>query len=142
MKKKKHENVKLKENVPRAILLREKPEECNISSSVPKQTYIFSIAGDVCLWYSIKYKTRGVPEVICAQRHKTNYMSPHNSRWLLDLSPPNNPINARALSLGTRRSLFSEVSRCNRMYILFTGRYIHTYFIGSSPQGFSESMLQ
>ena len=29
--KKKHENVKLKENVPRATLLREKPEECNIS---------------------------------------------------------------------------------------------------------------
>ena len=106
-----------------------------------KHTYSRSLETS-CLWYSIKCKTRGVPEVICAQRHKTSYMSPHNSRWLLDLSPPNNPINARALSLGTRRSLFSEVSRCNRMYIWFTGRYIHTYFIGSSPQDFSESMLQ
>ena len=29
---------------------------------------------------------------------------------LLDFSPPNNPINERALSLGSRLSLFSEVS--------------------------------
>ena len=57
LNEKKHENVKLKEDVPRAILLREKPDECNISSSVPKQTHIFSIAGDVCLWYSIKCPT-------------------------------------------------------------------------------------
>ena len=66
-----------------------------------KHTYSRSLETS-CLWYSIECKIRGVPEVICAQRHETNYMSPHNSRWLLDLSPPNNPINARALSLGTR----------------------------------------
>ena len=59
MKKKKHENVKLKENVPRAILLREKPEECNISSSVPKQTYIFSIAGDVLPLVFYKMQDQG-----------------------------------------------------------------------------------
>ena len=43
-----------------------------------------------CLWYCIKCQTRGVPEVICAQRHTTNCTSRHNSKWLLDL-PPNHP---------------------------------------------------
>ena len=33
-----------------------------------------------------------------------------SSRWLLDLSPQNNPINERALSLGPRLSQFSELS--------------------------------
>ena len=52
-------------------------------------------------------KRRGVPEVICAQRHTTNCTSRHNSKWLLDLTPPppptpNNPTNARALGLGPR----------------------------------------
>ena len=37
-------------------------------------------------------------------------MSRHNLRWLARLVPPNNPINARELSLGPRLSLFSEVS--------------------------------
>ena len=63
-----------------------------------------------CLWYSIKCQTRGVPEVICAQSHTTTCMSRHNSRWLARLVPHNNPINACALSLGPRLSLFSEVS--------------------------------
>ena len=40
-----------------------------------------------CLWYSIKCPTRGVPEVICAQRHTTTCMPRHNTRWLLTLSP-------------------------------------------------------
>ena len=40
-----------------------------------------------CLWYCIKCQTRGVPEVICAQRHTTNCTSRHNSKWLLDLPP-------------------------------------------------------
>ena len=54
----------------------------------------------------------GVPEVICVQSHTTTYMSRHNSRWLARHVPPpsNNPINARALSLSHRLSLFSEVS--------------------------------
>ena len=34
------------------------------------------------------------------------------SRWLLDLSSPNNPINKCALSLSPRLSLFSEVNCC------------------------------
>ena len=54
--------------------------------SFPKQMYIFSLDTSY-LWYSIKCQTRGVPEVICAQRHTTTCMSRHNSRWLLDLSP-------------------------------------------------------
>ena len=41
-----------------------------------------------CLWYCIKCQTRGVSEVICAQRHTTNCTSRHNSKWLLDLTPP------------------------------------------------------
>ena len=54
---------------------------------------------------------RKVPEFFCAQkRKKTTCMSRHNSRWLARLFPPNNPINERALSLGSRLSLFSEVS--------------------------------
>ena len=35
---------------------------------------------------------------------------------MLDLSPPNNPINARELSLAPRLSLFSEVSYSNSPY--------------------------
>ena len=65
-----------------------------------------------CLWYSIECQTRGVSEVICAQRHSTTYMPRHNIKWLLALSlppPPDNPINTRALSLGPRLSLFPEV---------------------------------
>ena len=56
-----------------------------------------------------KCQTRGVPEVICAQRCTTNCTSHHNSRWLLDLSPQTIP-QMRALSLGPRLSLFSVVS--------------------------------
>ena len=74
---------------------------------------IFSLETS-CLWYSTKCQLR-VPEVICAQSHTTTCLSRHNSRWLLDLSPPNNPLNARALSVGPRLSLFSEVS-----YWIFT----------------------
>ena len=95
LNEKKNENIKLKQNVPRAILLREKPEECksvhyrSSTSTVAfrsKRTFFRSLDTS-CLWYSIKCKTREVPEVICAQRHKTNYMSRHTSRWLLDLCP-------------------------------------------------------
>ena len=90
---------------------------------VPKQTYIFSLDTS-SLWYSIKCQTRGVPEVICAQRHTTTCMSRHNSRWLLTLTapppppPPNDPINARALSLGPRLSLFSEVGYINVKFLI------------------------
>ena len=66
-----------------------------------------------CLWYSIECQTKGVSEVICAQGHSTTYMPRHNIKWLLALPPPpapsDNPINTRALSLGPRLSLFSEV---------------------------------
>ena len=139
---KKHENVKLKENVPRAILLREKPEECksvrcrSSTSTVAfrsKRTYSRSLKTS-CLWYSIKCKTWGVPEVICAQRHKTNYMYRHNSRWLLDLSlqvcVPGYPSFPK----------WAIVTGC--IFCLQVDTYIHIYFIGSSPHGFSESMLQ
>ena len=44
--------------------------------SILKQTYIFS-HDTSCLWYSIKFQTRGVPQVICAQRHTTTCMSRH-----------------------------------------------------------------
>ena len=53
--------------------------------SFPKQTYIFS-PDTSCLRYSIKCQTRGIPEVICAQRHTTTYVSRRNSRWVFDLS--------------------------------------------------------
>ena len=94
--KEKHENAKLKVNVPRAILLREKPEECkSIVAFRSKRTHSRSLETS-CLWYSIKCKTRGVPEVICAQRYKTNYISRHTSMWLLNLppSPPPPPNNS------------------------------------------------
>ena len=145
---KKHENVKLK---PRAILLREKPEECksvcyrSSTSTVAfwSKTYILvSIAGDVLPLVFYKMQDQGSSwSYLCTKAQKKLHVL---SYFKVDCStcPPNNPINARALSLGLRLSLFSEVSYCNRMYILFTGRYIHSYFIGSSPQGFSESMLQ
>ena len=65
-----------------------------------------------CLWYSIKCQTRGVPEVICAKRHTTTCVSRHIHVFKVAarLVPPNNPISARALSLGPRLSLFSGVS--------------------------------
>ena len=110
--KEKHENVKLKENVPRAILLREKPEECkSIVTFRSKRTHSRSLETS-CLWYSIKCKTRGVPDVICAQRYKTNYISRHTSRWLLDLSPPNN----------SERSDFLISSRAKRAHSLLPAR--------------------
>ena len=43
------------------------------------------------LWYSIKYQTRGVPEVICAERHTTIACLVIYSRWLLDLFPQTIP---------------------------------------------------
>ena len=63
-----------------------------------------------CLWYSIKCQTRGVPEVICAERHIKTCVSRHIFKVAARLVPPHNPISARALSLGPRLSLFSEVS--------------------------------
>ena len=86
---------------------------------VPKQTYIFSLDTS-CLWYSIKCQTRGVPEVICAQRHTTTCMSRHNSRWLLTLTPPAAERShkcARA-QLGPRLSLFSEVGYINVKFLI------------------------
>ena len=70
------------------------------------------LAGYVFPLVFYKMSDRGVPEVICAQKHTTTCVSRHNSRWLLDFSPQKNPINARALSLGPKLSLFSEVSYC------------------------------
>ena len=88
--------------------------------AVQLQFFLFSLDTS-CLWYSIKYQNWGVPEVICAQRPTTTCMSRHWSRGRLDLSPPppphspaNNPINARALIMSPRLSLFSEVSYWNR----------------------------
>ena len=80
--KKKRKNVKLKEDVPGAILPREKPEECTvcyrkIQISVSKQKYIFSLDTSY-LSYSIKCQTRRVPKVICAQRHTTNITKQSN----------------------------------------------------------------
>ena len=112
--KEKHENAKLKVNVPRAILLREKPEEGkSIVAFRSKRTHSRSLETS-CLWYSIKFKTRGVPEVICAQRYKTNYISRHTSRWLLDLSPP--PPN------NSERSDFVISSRAKRARSLLPAR--------------------
>ena len=54
---------------------------------------------------NLKLKEDDVPGAILPQNNL--HVS---SRWLLDLSPQNNPINERALSLGPRLSLFSEVS--------------------------------
>ena len=56
-----------------------------------KRTYSRWIRLTPCLWYSIKCQTRGVPEVICAQKHTTTCMSGHNSRWLLTLCPETIP---------------------------------------------------
>ena len=46
-RKKKHENVKLKEDVPGAILLREKPEECKSVCSRSSTSIFFILAGYV-----------------------------------------------------------------------------------------------
>ena len=103
--KEKHENAKLKVNVP---------EECkSIVAFRSKRTHSRSLETS-CLWYSIKFKTRGVPEVICAQRYKTNYIFRHTSRWLLDLSPP--PPN------NSERSDFVISSRAKRARSLLSAR--------------------
>ena len=111
--------MKLKEDVPGRVYFEKNWKNANpcaipvqLQIGVPKQTYIFSLDTS-SLWYSIKCQTRGVPEVICAQRHTTTCMSRHNSRWLL-----NDPINARALSLGPRLSLFSEVGYINVKFLI------------------------
>ena len=122
--------MKLKEDVPGRVYFEKNWKNANpcaipvqLQIGVPKQTYIFSLDTS-SLWYSIKCQTRGVPEVICAQRHTTTCMSRHNSRWLLTLTPPppppppNDPINARALSLGPRLSLFSEVGYINVKFLI------------------------
>ena len=65
--------------------------------SFPKETYIFS-QDTSCLWYSIQCQTRGIPEVICAQRHTATCMSRHNLRWLLHLFPQTIPkMRARSV---------------------------------------------
>ena len=139
--------MKLKEDVPGRVYFEKNWKNANpcaipvqLQIGVPKQTYIFSLDTS-SLWYSIKCQTRGVPEVICAQRHTTTCMSRHNSRWLLTLTPtpcslwllltlthtppptpppppPKDPINARALSLGPRLSLFSEVGYINVKFLI------------------------
>ena len=82
----------------------------DLQISILKQTYIFS-HDTSCLWYSIKFQTRGVPQAICAQRRTTTCMSHHiKFKVAARLVPPNDPINACALSLGPRLSLFSGVS--------------------------------
>ena len=70
LKEKELEKVRLKEDVPGAILLQKKnANPCAIGVqlqiSILKQTYIFS-HDTSCLWYSIKFQTRGVPQAICA----------------------------------------------------------------------------
>ena len=107
--------MKLKEeDVPRTILPREKPEECTMkqlqrwflcrrAKTTGKKTQLDTSR----LWYSIQCQTRGVPEVICAERHTTTCMSRHIFEVAARLVSPNNPINVRALSLGPRLSLFS-----------------------------------
>jgi len=87
------------EDVPGAILPREKQEECAVkqlqrwllsrllcrgAKTTGKKTQLDTS----CLWYSIKCQTRGVSEVIYAERHTTTCMY---SRWLLDLSPQRIP---------------------------------------------------
>ena len=86
--------MKLKKDVPGRFYQFEKNQKnanpcaigVQLQISVPKQTYIFSLYMS-CLWYSIECQTRGVPEVICAQRHSTTCMPRHNTKWLLTLSP-------------------------------------------------------
>ena len=94
---KKHENVKLKEDVPGRFYFEKNYNNANpcaigvqLQISVPKQTYIFSLDTSR-LWYSIECQTRGIPEVICAQRHTTTCMPRHNTRRLLTLSPQTIP---------------------------------------------------
>ena len=96
---KKHENVKLKEeDVPGTSLPREKREECTVKqlqrwplSHGAKTTGKKTQLDTSRLWYSIKCQTRGVPEVICAERHTTTACLVIYSRWLLDLSPQTIP---------------------------------------------------
>ena len=106
LKEKKLEKMRLKEDVPGAACA----IGVQLQISILKQTYIFS-HDTSCLWSSIKFQTRGVPQAIFAQRHTTTCMSHHIkfkvAAWLV---PPNDPINACALSLGPRLSLFSEVN--------------------------------
>lgn len=104
-------------SIPGAIFPQENPEECTVKRLQrwpfcrgAKTTGTKTQLDTSCLSYSIKCQTKGVPEVICGQRHTTTCMSHHNSSWLVDLSPPNNPINAHTPSLDHRLSLSSKVS--------------------------------
>ena len=67
---------------------------------VPEQTYIFS-PDTSCLGYSIKCQTMEVLEIIWAQRHIAKLPVPASFQLAARgfLYPPNDPINARALSL-------------------------------------------
>ena len=101
IKRTKNENVKLKkEDVPGAILPRENAPWNSFRDGFfavePKQPE------RKCSWIRLAF---GI------QKNATPGESRHNSRWLLDLSPPPPiPINECALSLGPRLSFHSEVS--------------------------------
>ena len=97
IERKKHKNVKLKEeNVPEAILPGEKLEECTVcyrssTSNWRSQANVHILAGYLLPLVFSKMPDQGIPEVICSQRHTTTCTSHHNSRWLLDLSPQTIP---------------------------------------------------
>ena len=96
--------------------------------TVSKQMYIFS-RDTSCLWYSMKCQTRGVSEVICAQRHTRTCMSRHNYRWLLDLSPKQSIVWVPGYhsfpkwailyprSLWDMRPLFDHMQKCFNFWI-------------------------
>ena len=87
--------------------------------------YIFS-RDTPCLWYSMKCQTRGVSEVIFAQR---TCMPRDNSRWLLDLSrkqsivwvPGYHSFPKWAIlyprSLWDMRALFDHMHKCFKFWI-------------------------
>ena len=108
--------MKLKEeDVPGAILLREKPEEC-----IVKKLQLLPWSQNNRKENAVRTKVtaRGpeVPEVFSAQkthgcwRLRTFHGVIHKLLTAASLVPPNNPINERASSLGPRLSLFSAVS--------------------------------
>ena len=89
LKEKKHDDVKLREDL--LTLGKTRRKQICVLSEFNKTNIHISSLDMSCLWYSIKCQTRGVPEVICTQRHTTTCMPRHNTRWLLTLSPQTIP---------------------------------------------------
>ena len=116
IEKKKHKNVKLKEeNVPGAILPGEKLEECTVcyrssTSNWRSEANVHILAGYVLPLVFYKMPDQGDSwSYLFTKAHNHLHIS-SQFKVPARLIPLNNPNNASALSLVPRLSLFSEVS--------------------------------